>query len=105
MGVVEWWLKATHPRARYLRQEGHGIDTVLRPSNFGQYLDFSRESKPKPILKKKPEPPKKQELPGISTYSVEQVDSAKEALADLRPTMKPSTWRRAIETYLHQMAK
>jgi hypothetical protein len=105
LSVVDWWLNATHPRARYLRQEGHGIDTVLRPSNFGQYLDFSREVKIPPKKRKQAPPPKPKELPGLSTYRVEQVDAAKDALADLRETMSPETFKRAVLTYLAQEAK
>ena len=39
--VVGWWLESSHPRARFLREGGYGIDTVLQRSKFDQYATMS----------------------------------------------------------------
>tara|TARA_R110000822_G_scaffold301311_1_gene425131 strand:- start:976 stop:1386 length:411 start_codon:yes stop_codon:yes gene_type:complete len=41
VAVVEWWLRSSHQRAQYLRDNGYGIDTVLRPANFTTYLELA----------------------------------------------------------------
>lgn len=41
--VVEWRESSPHKRAQFLRDGGHGIDTLLRASNFTQYLECSYE--------------------------------------------------------------
>ena len=43
--VIKWWLVSRHPRADYLRENGHGIDTLLRASNFAKYLEMAQEPK------------------------------------------------------------
>ncbi len=105
LSVVDWWLNSTHKRAVYLRQEGHGIDTLLRPSNFPQYLDFSKEAKSPTRRKPKPDPkapPKRPQLPTLADYSSEEIRKAQTELIALRDGMKPATWKNAILTYLHQ---
>ena len=39
--VVEWRESSPHHRAQFLRDGGHGIDTLLRASKFEGYLDAS----------------------------------------------------------------
>ncbi len=41
LSVVKWFLTSSHQRAVYIRMN-HSIDTVLRPSNFQNYLEFSQ---------------------------------------------------------------
>ena len=41
LSVVKWFLTSSHQRAVYIRMN-HSIDTVLRPSNFQSYLEFSQ---------------------------------------------------------------
>lgn len=45
--VVGWWHESKHPRAQYLRENGHGIDTILRASKFESYLEMSQAPPPK----------------------------------------------------------
>ena len=51
--VIGWWQEAKHPRAQYLRENGHGIDTLLRASKFESYLEMSQGAAPKPAAKTK----------------------------------------------------
>ena len=39
--VVGWWHESKHSRAEYLRENGHGIDTLFRASKFESYLEMS----------------------------------------------------------------
>lgn len=120
LAVVRWWLKSQHPRAGYLREQGHGIDTLLRASNFPKYLEFSREPAravvtpqakqawartqkpsnpgklPPPSSKRTPEPPK------LNAYSAEQIAAVEDELAPLKAGCKPETWDRMIRTALQQ---
>jgi hypothetical protein len=38
--VVEWRHTSQHPRAIYLREQGYGIDTLLRAGKFAGYLEL-----------------------------------------------------------------
>jgi len=120
LAVVRWWLKSSHPRAGYLRENGHGIDTLLRASNFAKYLEFSREPAravvtpqakqawartqkpsnreglPPQTSNRTPEPPK------LNAYSVEQIAAVESELAPLKAGCKPETWDRMIRTALEQ---
>ena len=120
LAVVRWWLKSQHPRAGYLRENGHGIDTLLRASNFAKYLEFSREPDravvtpqakqawartqkpsnpgrlPPPSAPRTPEPPK------LNAYSAEQIAAVEAEFEPLRATCKPETWDRMIRTALEQ---
>ena len=120
LGVVRWWLKSQHPRAGYLREKGHGIDTLLRASNFPKYLEFSREPAravvtpqakqawartqkpsnpgklPPPSASRAPEPPK------LNAYSAEQIAAVEAEFEPLRATCKPETWERMVRTALQQ---
>ncbi len=44
--VVEWWQFSNHERATFLREKGLTIATILRPSNFADYLDFAHAPEP-----------------------------------------------------------
>ena len=106
--VVKWWLRSTHQRADYLRENGHGIDTLLRASNFPKYLEFSQE-KPKinggkPLSFSVPPapPPRRDELPALSRYSERQVEAVKADLEGLQETCQPETWDRMVRTALAQ---
>ena len=44
--VVSWWMFSKHERATFLRAKGLTIATILRPSNFADYLDFAHEPEP-----------------------------------------------------------
>jgi hypothetical protein len=106
--VVKWWLRSTHQRADYLRENGHGIDTLLRASNFPKYLEFSQE-KPtinggKPLSFSVPPAasPRRDDLPALSRYSERQVEAVKADLEGLQETCKPETWDRMVRTALAQ---
>jgi hypothetical protein len=50
--VIEWWLFSPHHRAEFLREKGCAIKTIISPSLFPEYLEYSHEenqasSKPK----------------------------------------------------------
>ena len=38
LAVIGWWGTSNHKRATYLRNEGYGLDTLIRPSKFEGYL-------------------------------------------------------------------
>jgi len=40
--VMRWFWAGTHDRARFLREKGMGLKTLLRPANFDEYLAFAR---------------------------------------------------------------
>tara|TARA_R110000751_G_scaffold291906_1_gene399116 strand:- start:114 stop:578 length:465 start_codon:yes stop_codon:yes gene_type:complete len=108
IAVVKWWLRSTHQRAGYLRENGHGIDTLLRAANFPKYLEFSQE-KPavnggKPLSFSVPPapPPRRDDLPALSAYSPDQVAAAVIELDGLMDGCKPETWDRMIRTALVQ---
>ena len=108
IAVVKWWLESTHPRAGYLRENGHGIDTLLRASNFAKYLEFSQEQprKPKPkataFSVPPPAPRQTNEPPALSLYTERQIAAVKADLEDLQATCKPETWERMVRTALAQ---
>jgi len=108
IAVVKWWLESTHPRAGYLRENGHGIDTLLRASNFAKYLEFSQEQprKPKPkataFSVPPPAPRQTNEPPALSLYTERQIAAVKADLEDLQATCKPETWDRMVRTALAQ---
>ena len=108
IAVVKWWLRSTHQRADYLRENGHGIDTLLRASNFPKYLEFSQE-KPtinggKPLSFSVPPAasPRRDDLPALSRYSERQVEAVKADLEGLQETCQPETWDRMVRTALAQ---
>lgn len=50
--VIEWWLFSPHDRAEFLREKNIAIKTIISPSKFPEYLEFSHQenqtsSKPK----------------------------------------------------------
>ena len=51
--VVSWWMFSKHERATFLRQKGLTIATILRASNFADYLDFAHEPEPTHAPKRK----------------------------------------------------
>lgn len=108
IAVVKWWLESTHPRAGYLRENGHGIDTLLRASNFAKYLEFSQEQprKPKPkataFSVPPPAPRQTNEPPALSLYTERQIAAVKADLEGLQETCKPETWDRMVRTALAQ---
>jgi hypothetical protein len=112
IAVVKWWLQSSHQRAQYLRDNGYGIDTVLRPSNFTTYLELSRVPPPKPklatvtrmgtSLSTYSAPRRTNEPPALSHYSEGQIAAVKADLEDLQATCKPDTWDRMVRTALAQ---
>jgi len=112
VAVVKWWLQSSHQRAQYLRDNGYGIDTVLRPSNFTTYLELSRVPPPKPklatvtrmgtSLSTYSAPRRTNEPPALSHYSERQIAAVKADLEDLQATCKPDTWDRMVRTALAQ---
>lgn len=103
--VVKWWLRSTHKRAGYLRENGHGIDTLLRASNFPKYLEFSQEQpRPKAAAFSVPPPAPRRatEPPALSLYSAGQVEAVKADLEGLQDACKPETWDRMVRTALAQ---
>lgn len=112
LAVVDWWLQAQHPRARYLVENGHGIDTLLRASNFPKYLEFSQDkpgkvnghsqhrTKPQaaPQAKAKPKP----DLPPLSAYTAEQIAKTEAELEPLKAGCTPETWDKMVRTSLRQ---
>ena len=106
VAVVKWWLQSSHQRAQYLRDNGYGIDTVLRPSNFTTYLELSRMPPPKPkataFSVPPPAPRRTNEPPALSLYSERQIAAVKADLEDLQATCQPDTWDRMVRTALAQ---
>ena len=52
--VIEWWLFSPHDKAVWLRENGIRMDTIISPSKFHKYLEYSHEenqasSKPKSL--------------------------------------------------------
>ena len=52
--VIEWWLFSPHDRAEFLREKNIAIKTIISPSKFPEYLEFSHQenqvsSKPKGV--------------------------------------------------------
>ena len=48
--VMRWASESGHSRARFLRERGMSLKTLMRPSNFEEYLTFARTAEPtKPI--------------------------------------------------------
>ena len=52
--VIEWWLFSPHDRAEFLREKNIAIKTIISPSKFSEYLEFSYQenqapSKPKSL--------------------------------------------------------
>ena len=43
VGVVRWWLTSDHKRAKYLRENSYDLSTLLRASNFPEYLAMSQD--------------------------------------------------------------
>jgi len=43
IGTVRWWWHSTSDRAQYLRDNGYGWKTVLRPDNLREYVGFATE--------------------------------------------------------------
>ena len=75
--VVTWWLTSTHKRARYLREEGYGIDTILRASKFAQYLEYSSEIKIAPSKAAHFAPYKEPvQVAPVSAYGDEEIAAA-----------------------------
>ena len=52
--VVKWWLTSQHQRAQYLRDNGYGIDTILRASKFATYLEAASAPTPSGPQNKQP---------------------------------------------------
>ena len=106
VAVVEWWLRSAHQRAQYLRDNGYGIDTVLRPANFTTYLELSKMPLPRPKAASfsvpPPAPRRAIELPALSLYSEGQVEAVKADLDALQETCQPETWDRMVRTALAQ---
>ena len=44
--VLDWWAYANHDRAQFLREKRFGLETVMRPGNFANYLEFADEPEP-----------------------------------------------------------
>jgi hypothetical protein len=106
VAVVDWWLRSAHQRAQYLRDNGYGIDTVLRPANFTTYLELSKMPLPRPKAASfsvpPPAPRRAIELPALSLYSEGQVEAVKADLEGLHDTCQPETWDRMVRTALAQ---
>ena len=107
LAVVDWWLKAQHPRAQYLIENGHGIDTLMRASNFPKYLEFCGqpdEIKPKSkswSVKVHP-PPERKDLPPLTDFTSEQIEIATQNLAPLKSGCTEATWDKLLRTSLQQ---
>ena len=41
--VIEWWLFSPHDKAVWLRENGIRMDTIISPSKFHKYLEYSHE--------------------------------------------------------------
>ena len=63
--VLRWWAFSGHSRAEFLRDKGLGLKTVLRSSNFAEYLEMADGGEP-------PRPP----LPGEYFPSEPEPDDA-----------------------------
>ena len=103
LAVVNWWLRSRHARADYLRENGHDVDTLLRADNFPKYLRFSKEKPQQKVVRPSFKPATVKaptDLPPLSVYSIDAVAKAEAELADLRGTMTPATWDRALRTAL-----
>ena len=49
--VVEWWLLSPHDKAVWLRENGIRMDTIISPSKFHKYLEYSHEENQAPSTK------------------------------------------------------
>jgi len=103
--VIKWWLVSRHPRADYLRENGHGIDTLLRASNFAKYLEMAQEPKQGAPAQRVVHLPKfKKQLPPLSTYPPTAVKTAEAELASLRDSCTHESWDKLLRTALQQAA-
>ena len=96
--VVTWWLTSTHKRARYLREEGYSIDTILRASKFAQYLEYASEIKIAPSTASHFAPAKEPKaFAPLSAYSDEEIAAANAELRamGLRDMLKESELNKA----------
>jgi len=46
--VIEWWLFSPHDKAVWLRENGIRMDTIISPSKFHKYLEYSHEENQAP---------------------------------------------------------
>ena len=52
--LIAWLASSKHHRARYLRENGHGLSTLIRPSHYDDYVGFAHlhakeDSKPERV--------------------------------------------------------
>ena len=102
--VIDWWMTSKHERAVFLRTKGIGINTVISPSKFPEYLDFANTKAPEIIQldsKKTNVIPIRQQLRPVSDFSKAEVESAKSELEGLSWTSEES-YNLAIQTLLNQ---
>tara|TARA_R110000822_G_scaffold23443_3_gene72503 strand:+ start:2622 stop:3524 length:903 start_codon:yes stop_codon:yes gene_type:complete len=101
MGVVRWWLYSKHDRADYIRKN-HTIGTVLRPSNFPTYLEFSTQLEvvKTPHLYAEPKAPA-EEL-GIDTFPKAIVEKVTFDLDYMKEILTPDQFVRAVTVELNK---
>ena len=102
--VIDWWMTSKHERAVFLRTKGIGINTVISPSKFPEYLDFAN-TKPNSVFQLGPKKtnviPIRKQLRPISDFTKAEVESAKSELQGLSWTSEES-YNLAIQTLLNQ---
>ena len=102
--VINWWTCSNHDRAVFLRKNGIGINTVISPSKFPEYLDFANAPS-RSTAKHQPQRtnviPITKKLRPISDFTKEEVESAKSELEGLNWSNQQS-FELAIQTLLNQ---
>jgi hypothetical protein len=101
MGVVRWWLYSNHDRAVYIRKN-HTIGTILRPSNFPTYLEFSTQLEvvKTPDLYAEPKAPA-EEL-GIDNFPKAIVEKVTFELDYLKDVLTDDQFARAVTVELNK---
>ena len=102
--VIEWWMNSNHDRAVFLRRKGVGINTVISPSKFSEYLDFANGSAARRESKETNVIPITKRLRPISDFTKDQVERAHLELEGLSFTSQDS-FDLAIQTLLNQEHK